>query len=86
MPATDIRQVRRFAQLSNARFPRPLAERLEAARDDPTEGHRIGVDHATEMAACLLAEGAPGLHYITLNRSTAAVEIHRAVCPSPVPG
>ncbi|MEV6689830.1 methylenetetrahydrofolate reductase [NAD(P)H] [Streptomyces sp. NPDC051130] len=77
MPATDVRQIRRFAELSDASFPDELARRLDAARDDPAEGHRIGVDHATAMADRLLAEGAPGLHYITLNRSTATAEIHR---------
>ncbi|WP_406434235.1 methylenetetrahydrofolate reductase [NAD(P)H] [Streptomyces sp. NBC_01589] len=79
MPATDVRQIRRFAELSNASFPHELARRLEAARDNPAEGHRVGVDHATAMADRLLAEGAPGLHYITLNRSTATLEIHRDV-------
>ncbi|WP_327713900.1 methylenetetrahydrofolate reductase [NAD(P)H] (plasmid) [Streptomyces sp. NBC_00464] len=79
MPATDVRQICRFAQLSNAAFPEDLAHRLEAVRDDPARGHAIGVAHATAMAERLLAEGAPGLHYITLNRSAAALEIHRAV-------
>lgn len=79
MPATDVRQIRRFAELSNATFPEDLAHRLEAARDQPSAAYRIGVDHATAMAGRLLDEGAPGLHYITLNRSTAALDIHRAV-------
>ncbi|MEJ8651735.1 methylenetetrahydrofolate reductase [NAD(P)H] [Streptomyces sp. MS1.AVA.3] len=77
MPATDVRQIRRFAELSHAAFPEDLAHRLEAARDDPAAAHRIGVGHATMMAERLLAEGAPGLHYITLNRSTATLEIHQ---------
>ncbi|MEE1798503.1 methylenetetrahydrofolate reductase [NAD(P)H] [Streptomyces sp. NPDC101062] len=77
MPATDVRQIRRFAELSDARFPDELAGRLEAAKDQPEEGHRIGVEYATVMAERLLAEGAPGLHYITLNRSTATAEIHQ---------
>ncbi|MFE2522586.1 methylenetetrahydrofolate reductase [NAD(P)H] [Streptomyces mirabilis] len=77
MPATDVRQIRRFAELSDAAFPDALADRLERARDDPAEGHRIGVDHATSMAALLLAAGAPGLHFITLNRPQAVLDIHR---------
>ncbi|MER5934055.1 methylenetetrahydrofolate reductase [NAD(P)H] [Streptomyces sp. NPDC002054] len=77
MPATDVRQIGRFAELSNARFPGALAARLEAAKDNAAEGHRIGVEHATSMADRLLAEGAPGLHYITLNKSTATLEIHQ---------
>ncbi|MEU8893794.1 methylenetetrahydrofolate reductase [NAD(P)H] [Streptomyces sp. NPDC048442] len=88
MPATDARQIRRFAELSDARFPSALADRLEAARGNPEEGHRIGVEHGTRMARRLLDEGAPGLHYITLNRSTAALEIHRNIqqhTPPPPP-
>jgi 5,10-methylenetetrahydrofolate reductase len=79
MPATDVRQIRRFAELSHAAFPEDLAHRLEAVRDNPAEGHRIGVEHATAMAERLLEEGAPGLHYITLDRSTAALEVHRDI-------
>ncbi|MFH8930926.1 methylenetetrahydrofolate reductase [NAD(P)H] [Streptomyces pristinaespiralis] len=79
MPATDVKQIARFAQLSGATFPTHLAGRLEAARDNPAEGHRIGVEYATAMADRLLAEGAPGLHYITLNRSTATLEIHQNI-------
>lgn len=79
MPATDVRQIRRFAELSNAAFPDGLARRLDAVRDQPDEGHRIGVEYAVAMSERLLAEGAPGLHYITLNRSTATLDIHRAV-------
>ena len=80
MPATDARQIRRFAELSDADFPADLAQRLESAQ--PADAHRIGVAHATAMAERLLDEGAPGLHYITLNRSTAALDVHRAVLAS----
>ncbi|MFD3876196.1 methylenetetrahydrofolate reductase [NAD(P)H] [Streptomyces sp. NPDC058623] len=82
MPATDVRQIRRFTELSHAAFPQDLAHRLDAARDHRADGHRIGVEYATTMARRLLAEGAPGLHYITLNRSTATLEIHRNVLES----
>ncbi|WP_326585313.1 methylenetetrahydrofolate reductase [NAD(P)H] [Streptomyces sp. NBC_00481] len=79
MPATDVRQIARFAELSHATFPDDLARRLDACRGNPADGHRVGVEHATAMAERLLAEGAPGLHYITLNRSTATLEIHRNI-------
>lgn len=79
MPATDVRRIRCFAQLSSASFPADLAHRLEAARDDTAEGHRIGVAQATHMTNRLPTEGAPGLHYITLSRSPAAYGIHRNV-------
>ncbi|WP_405358751.1 methylenetetrahydrofolate reductase [NAD(P)H] [Kitasatospora sp. NBC_00085] len=77
MPTTSFDQIRRFALLSNAAFPPELARQLEAASGDRAAGYRIGVDHATAMGERLLTEGAPGLHYITLNSSTASVEIHR---------
>ncbi|MFI6560823.1 methylenetetrahydrofolate reductase [NAD(P)H] [Streptomyces sp. NPDC050534] len=79
MPATDVRQIARFAELSHAAFPEDLAHRLAAAQGDRAAGHRIGVECATAMAVRLLAEGAPGLHYITLNKSSAALDIHRNV-------
>jgi methylenetetrahydrofolate reductase (NADPH) len=85
MPATDFRQIRRFSELSDARFPDALAQRLEAAKDNPADGHRIGVEYATAMSQRLLAEGAPGLHYITLNKSTATLEIHQNLGVDPQP-
>ncbi|MFJ8532114.1 methylenetetrahydrofolate reductase [NAD(P)H] [Streptomyces sp. NPDC093591] len=84
MPATRYDQISRFAHLSNATFPDDLAMRLRTAQYDPRESHRIGVDHATELAQRLLDEGAPGLHYITLNNSSAAMDIHRGLhLPTP---
>jgi methylenetetrahydrofolate reductase (NADPH) len=76
MPVTNVRQIRRFAELSGTAFPPALAERLHAVEHDPAEVRRIGVDVATQLCAELLAAGAPGLHFYTLNRSTATREIH----------
>ncbi|MEV7291668.1 methylenetetrahydrofolate reductase [NAD(P)H] [Streptomyces microflavus] len=81
MPATDPRQIARFAELSGATFPDDLARRLHAAGGGE-EGRRIGIDFAVAMAEKLLAEGAPGLHYITLNRSSPTSEIHRELLGS----
>ena len=76
MPVTDVRQIERFAALSGAAFPPELADRLHAVQDDEAEVRRIGIDVATELCARLLDAGAPGLHYYTLNRSTATRRIH----------
>ena len=76
MPVTNVGQIQRFAQLSGAAFPTDLAERLEAVAADPAAVRRIGVEVATELCLGLLAAGAPGLHFYTLNRSTATREIH----------
>jgi methylenetetrahydrofolate reductase (NADH) len=75
MPVTNRGQVQRMAELSGAAFPVWLAERLDGV-DDPDEVRRIGVDAATALCADLLAAGAPGLHFYTLNRSTATREIY----------
>ncbi|WP_420711689.1 methylenetetrahydrofolate reductase [NAD(P)H] [Streptomyces sp. NRRL F-5123] len=79
MPATRYRQIARFAELSGAAFPEDLARRLRDAGDDAAEGHRVGVAHATALAARLLDQGAPGLHFITLNRPEATLDIHHGL-------
>ncbi|MFB9661610.1 methylenetetrahydrofolate reductase [NAD(P)H] [Glycomyces mayteni] len=69
MPITNIRQIERFAVLTGMVFPEALAERLRAVADDRDAVRDIGVEVATAMGARLLAEGAPGLHFTTLNHS-----------------
>ena len=76
MPVTNAGQVKRFAEMAGAAFPEDLAERLVAASDDPAEVRRIGVEVATELCQELLDAGVPGLHFYTLNRSTATREIY----------
>jgi methylenetetrahydrofolate reductase (NADPH) len=76
MPITNISQVRRMAELSGAAVPEWVVERLQPAGDDPDELRKVGVDIATELCADLLDAGAPGLHFYTLNRSTATREIY----------
>lgn len=77
MPVTNVGQIERFAQLSGAAFPARLAERLQAVAEDPAAVRAIGVEVATALAERLLEGGAPGLHFITLNRSRSTREVYR---------
>ena len=79
MPVTNLSQVQRMAQLSGTAFPEWLADRVNAAADDPDEVRRIGVEAATQLCSDLLEAGAPGLHFYTLNRSTATREIYASL-------
>jgi methylenetetrahydrofolate reductase (NADPH) len=84
MPVTNVAQIERFAALSGAEVPAELVARLRAVADDPVAVRRIGVQVATDLCAELLEGGAPGLHFFTLNRSTATREIFAAL-PLAVP-
>lgn len=75
MPVTNIAQVERMAQLSGAAFPQWLRERLESGAT-PEDVRAIGVEAATQLCAQLLEAGAPGLHFYTMNKSTATLEIY----------
>ena len=71
MPATAISSIKRMTELQGSEFPEWLAERLYAVQDDPEAVFAVGVEEATKLSRELLAGGAPGLHFITLNRSRA---------------
>ncbi len=75
MPITNLAQIKRITSLSAARIPAGLLTRLEAAAVDPEAVRAIGVEHATEQCRGLVAGGAPGVHFYTLNRSLASRHI-----------
>jgi methylenetetrahydrofolate reductase (NADPH) len=83
MPVTSLRSVARMAELQGSEFPRWLAERLEAVGDDPAEVRKVGVEEATRLCQALLDGGVPGLHFYTLNRSTATREIYEQLGLTP---
>lgn len=80
MPVTNAKQIRRIVQLSGQAFPADLAERFEALDGDRPEDkaavRAYGVEVATELCRTLLDEGVPGIHFITMNRSTATRDVY----------
>lgn len=74
MPITNKASVSKMAEMSGAAIPGWILERLDIT-DDPDHTRRVGVEVATALCEQLLEEGAPGLHFYTLNRSTATREI-----------
>ena len=75
MPVTQMSTIARSEQFSGAPFPPALAAQFERIADDPDAVRRLGIEQASEMCRRLLDEGVPGIHFITLNRSTATREV-----------
>ena len=75
MPVTQMSTIERSEQLSGAPFPAGLAAQFEQVADDPQAVRQLGIEQASQMCARLLAEGVPGIHFITLNRSTATRDV-----------
>ncbi|MGY1719756.1 MULTISPECIES: methylenetetrahydrofolate reductase [NAD(P)H] [unclassified Blastococcus] len=79
MPVTNVRQITRIVQLSGQAFPAELADRFAALDGDRPEDkaavRALGVEVATDLCRRLLDEGVPGIHFITMNRSTATREV-----------
>jgi methylenetetrahydrofolate reductase (NADH) len=70
MPITTLHGVQKMAELSGCTIPETVRDRLVAVGDDPAAVRQVGVEVASELCERLLAEGAPGLHFYTLNRSS----------------
>ncbi|MGO9320784.1 MAG: methylenetetrahydrofolate reductase [NAD(P)H] [Solirubrobacteraceae bacterium] len=79
MPITRVGQVERMASMCGASIPEGLRRELHARGDDPEEVLDFGVAYATLQCAELLAAGAPGIHFYTLNRSPATRAILSAL-------
>lgn len=76
MPVTNLHQVTRMSELMGTPLPPSVIARLEAVKDDPVAVRSVGVQIATEIGQRMLDEGAPGIHFITMNRSNATLEVH----------
>nr|WP_200814851.1 methylenetetrahydrofolate reductase [NAD(P)H] [Blastococcus haudaquaticus] len=87
MPVTNARQITRIVQLSGQAFPQELADRFaELDGDRPEDKAAVrayGVEVASDLCRTLLAEGVPGIHFITMNRSTATREVYANLVGAP---
>jgi methylenetetrahydrofolate reductase (NADPH) len=79
MPITNLSQIKRFTAMCGATIPADLLARLEATGGDRGQVTEIGVTHAIAQVRGLLAGGAPGIHFFTLNRSNATRRVLEAV-------
>lgn len=77
MPITNVSQIKRFTAMCGARMPDSLMQKLEPIAADADAVGDVGVEYATAQCRDLLERGAPGIHFYTLNRSKATVEILR---------
>jgi methylenetetrahydrofolate reductase (NADPH) len=79
MPITNYGQIKRFTEMCGASIPDELTTQLDGRADDPEAVAELGVAYATLQCSDLLARGAPGIHFYTLNRSTATRAILAAL-------
>lgn len=75
MPITNFSQLVRFTEMCGAKIPPEARADLEPIKDDAEAVQRYGVEYATRQCAQLLSQGAPGLHFYTINRSNSTMKI-----------
>ena len=79
MPIRTVKHIKRIAEMCGASLPEGLRNKIEAVEDDPEAVAQVGTAHAARQCEDLLAQGAPGLHFYTLNRSTATRAIFQEI-------
>jgi methylenetetrahydrofolate reductase (NADPH) len=80
MPITNVSQIKRFVSMCGAKIPHRLLTKLEAVEGEgPEKVHQVGVDYAAMQCRDLLFNDCEGLHFYTLNKSKATVDIVKAL-------
>ena len=77
MPITSYSQIERFIGLSGADIPEGVRRVFEANKENPEKMYQEGINIALKQCRELLEGGAPGLHFYTLNKSTATLDIYK---------
>ena len=75
LPVTNVNQFNRMAELTGTPIPKSVSNAFEKIQDSPDDVRKLGVELATKLCEDLLAAGVPGLHFYTMNTSTATQEI-----------
>lgn len=75
LPVTNVKQLNRMAELSGTPIPASISQAFDSVGENPDDVRKLGVEIATELSQKLLDAGAPGLHFYTMNTSTATREI-----------
>jgi methylenetetrahydrofolate reductase (NADPH) len=76
LPVTNVKQLQRMSELTGAQIPSNIAKMFENIADDADAVRKVGIELATKMCQELIALKVPGLHFYTLNKSTATREIY----------
>lgn len=76
LPITNVKQLERMAELGGTPIPQAIRERFAKIEADSDAVKALGIEIATELCRELLDAGAPGLHFYTMNTSTATREIY----------
>lgn len=76
LPVTNLKQLERMAELGGTPIPDQIKARFTKVADEPEAIKSVGIEIATTLCTELLAAGAPGLHFYTMNSSTATREIY----------
>ena len=79
IPITSYGQIKRFGSMSGGTIPQGLIDQMEPYKDNADKIYQIGMDYAINQCRDLLMMGAPGLHFYTLNKSRATIEIFEAL-------
>lgn len=79
MPILSVGQIKRFTQMCGAAIPRALLRKIEAVEDDTEAVRHIGMYHSTQQCLALLEQDVAGIHFYTLNRSTATRAIYQHI-------
>lgn len=79
MPITGYGQIERFTAMCGTEIPKKLIEKIEKFKDNKEDIEKVGIEYATNQCIELLESGTRGIHFYTLNKSTATMEIYKNI-------